>query len=427
MLTVYLFLAALIISIGVSFALKVNAGAIALFFAFFNGIFFYGFSASQVIRMWPISLFLMLFLIMFFYGFSISNGTVENLASQIAYASRKMPYLLPIALWLFCIAIAGAGAGPYAVFAFLSVIVMRIAVKAGINRLLAAIIVLTGGTIGGQVPISVGGLVVQNYASAVGYESVALAVSSHVFRNILIAEGLIFIIIYFVCGGHKLKNPDIEKPEPMTEKQKRTFAIMIFVVLLSVVPPFLAVIFPSASFIVTLAGACDITFTCTVGILLNMLFRVGDEKAAFGVVPWPTILLICGIGVLIATATSIGVIDSLSVWIQNNVQGKNSIYLLMLAGAIMSFFSSTLGVVVPTLSTLVPVFASITGASPGFLFSALTVPAYMTGFSPFSSAGAITMAGAPESERPQLFNFLLAAPVVNTIFACLLVLIGIVR
>jgi len=391
-------------------------------------VFFYGFTVKQVVALWPVSLFMMLLMVMLFYGFAIANGTVESLAGHIAYATRKVPFLLPVVLWLFCMAIAAAGAGPYAVFAFLSPIVMTIAMKSGIERLLAAVVVISGGSIGGQCPISVGGIVIKNYAAIAGYEGIASSIALDVFKNALIGQGLIFLAMYIIYKGYKLNIVDIEKPKPLNRDQKTNLGIIAFVLILTVLPASLALIFPGLSLFVMMKGACDVTFTSAIGIVLCLLFKVGQEKEALSRVPWPTILLICGVGVLIQTAVSIGVIDSLSYWIEGNITGSGAIYLLIVTSAVMSFFSSTLGVVVPTLSTLVPVFQSITGMAPGFLFSILTVPALLTGYSPFSSSGAITMTGAPnEEERSRLFKYMLVAPFVLFVYFILLVYIGIIQ
>lgn len=425
---VYLFIAALVISIILGFALKINIGYLAIAFAFFNGVFFYGFSVKQVVGMWPLSLFMMLLMVMLFYGFAIANGTVECLAGHIAYSTRKVPYLLPFALWFFCLAIAASGAGPYAVFAFLSPIVMGISIKSGMPRLLAAVIVITGGSIGGQFPISVGGMVIKGYAAMAGYEALASSIALDVFKNTLIGQGLIFLGMYLVFKGFRLTEVKMEKPEPLNQKQKINLGIIIFVLTLTVLPALMAIIFPGSGLFKILKGFCDVTFTSAIGIVLCLLLKVGKEKDAINKVPWNTIILICGMGVLIQSAVSIGVIESLSKWIQANVEGTQAAYLLITTSAVMSFFSSTLGVVVPTLSTLVPVFQDITGTSPGFLFSILTVPALLTGYSPFSSSGAITMAGVPsEEERNRIFKYLLAAPFVWYIYFNILVLFGVIR
>jgi di/tricarboxylate transporter len=425
---VTLFIAAIVLSIGLSFVLKLNAGSFAMVFAFINGIYFYGFSVKDVVAMWPVNLFLMLFTVMFFYSFAISNGTIEKLAAHIAYRARNIPWLLPIALWLFCMAIAASGAGPYAVWAFLAPIVIGICVKSGISPILAAVTVISGGSIGGQCPISVGGIVIKNYAAISGFEAISESISLHVFWNTLLGQGLVFWAVYGLTKGYRTKMIAIDEPESLSKRQILNLWIILFVLLLTVLPAVAAFIFPHVEVVILMKKAGDVTVTSSIGILLCFLFKISTEKEAFSKVPWSTILLICGIGMLIQTAVSIGVIKSLSAWISENIEGRSAIYLLIATSAVMSFFSSTLGVVVPTLSTLVPVFASITGTDPGFLFSILTVPALLTGYSPFSSSGAITMTGASsEAERQLLFRYMLAAPFIMFAVSNLLVFTGLMR
>jgi di/tricarboxylate transporter len=296
------------------------------------------------------------------------------------------------------------------------------------ERMLAAVIVISGGSIGGQFPISAGGMVIKGYAAMAGYEAQASSIALDVFINTLIGQGLIFIGMYIVFGGFKLTEVKMEKPEPLNRKQKINIGIIIIVLALTVLPAVFTIIFPESGLFKVLKGFGDVTFTSSIGVVLCLLFKVGKEKEAINKVPWNTIILICGMGVLIQSAVSIGVIDALSKWIQSNVEGALAVHLLITTSAVMSFFSSTLGVVVPTLSALVPTFQDISGTSPGFLFSILTVPALLTGYSPFSSSGAITMAGVPsEEERNRIFKYLLAAPLVWYLYFNLLVFIGAIR
>jgi len=427
MFEIYLFIFALLISIAIGFALKINAGYVALLFSFINGLFFYGLSVKKIVAMWPVSLFLMIVTVMIFYGFAIANGTLEVLASNIAYRTKKTPYLLPIVLWIFCTAVSASGAGSYGVFAFLSPIIMGIALKAEIPRFLAAIIIISGGSAGSLAATSVGGAVIQNYAAKVGYTETAAAITNEVFLDSLIIHFILIVLSYIAFRCWKMKPYEMEKPAPFNENQKKTLGIIGVVLALTLIPPFLAALVPGNATLTLLKNAVDVTVTSTVGIVLCLLFKVGSEKDALSKVPWATVMLICGIGVLIQTAVEIGIVDVLSAWIEANVSGDAGIYILILVAAVMSFFSSSLGVVVPTMSVLVPIMAEITGRNPAFLFAIIVTTAMLTGFSPFSSAGAITMSGVPsEEERNKLYKWMLAAPAVNLVYMMLIAAVGIV-
>ena len=144
-------------------------------------------------------------------------------------------------------------------------------------------------------------------------------------------------------------------------------------------------------------------------------------------VPWATLIMICGVGMLITVAIKAGAIDSLASWISGNipplmipvafgvVAALMSIFAstLGVVAAFMSLFSSTLGVVTPALFPMVPPIASALGLDPMILFIAIVVGAQATSISPFSSGGSLILGSCPtEQSRTSLFPQLLfrAAP-----------------
>ena len=421
-----LFLAALAIAIAVGFFTKANAGLVAMVFAACLGILVCGFSLNAILALWPIKLFLMLAMVMLFYGFAMTNGTLALLSEHITYSTRKVPWLLPIALWAFCLAVSAAGVGPFGVFAILGPTVMAIAMKAGIPRLLAAVTVISGGSIGALSPISTGGIVVGNYAELVGYGDIAGSIIGNVFVNLLIAQGLVFAVVYIVQKGWKPRTGEIARPAKMNRNQKVNLALIVIVLVLTFIPAMLSAM-TGAAWLTKMAKVCDVTITSALGAVLCGALKVGSEKDAFRSVPWGTVFLISGMCLLINTAVEYGIVDSLSAWLTSNVESAAVIYLLIVIAGVMSFFSSTLGVVVPTLSTLVPALAAITGATPGLLFSLITVSAMLSGYSPFSSSGGITMSGLQdEAERKRLYIQLLAgSPILVACFA-VLVAVGVI-
>jgi di/tricarboxylate transporter len=370
---------------------------------------------------------MMLMMVMLFYGFAVVNGTLTLVAKHTTYCMRRVPGLLPIILWLLCIALSAAGVGPYGVFAIMGPTVMAIAKEVGIPRLLAAVIVISAGAIGAGSPVSTGGIVISNCAELIGYGSIAGNISNNVWLNLFIAQGLVFILVYIVMRGWRIDTSNLAKPDPMNENQKKTATIILIVLVLTFAPPILSALIDS-EILRIITDSMNVTITCAIGVVLCMLFNVASEREAFKSMPWPTIILICGMSLLIGVAVSSGLVDQLSEWMMAHVENDGVIYLLLIISGVMSFFSSTLGVVVPTLSTLIPSFVAITGASPGFLFSIITISAMLAGYSPFSSAGGITLSGvSEEGERKRLYTVLLAASPTLVMFFVVLVFFGIIR
>lgn len=412
-----LFLISLLLALILGFLFKVNVGYFALTFAFVNGVFVYDLAIKKIAGLWPIYLFLMLFIVTAFYGFAISNGTLVKLAEKIIYSSRNRPSWLPIVLFFICMMFAGTGAGAPATFAFLSPLVMTICVKSKISRVLATVLIFCGATIGSQFPFSVGGIIIQQVAENTGFHNEGMAMCMNVLMNCLITMSIFFVITYFLTGGHKTQRVEIEKPEPFTAVQKKTLWIVGAVFLCTVIPAILKVSIPGSIAIKKLASFCDITVVCTIGIILCSVCKVAKEKDAINKVPFSIIIMICAMGTLIGTAVSGGLVNSLSSWVQANVTSSAAPYFLLAAACTMSFFVATLGVVIPTLALLVAPLAVSTGVEPIILFSLISVGGFYTGSSPFSTCGAMALAGLDDQhEADVLFKKLLFLPIAGLVW-----------
>jgi len=236
-----------------------------------------------------------------------------------------------------------------------------------------------------------------------------------------------FIFLYILFKGYRITQSIINKPEPFSSRQRLNLVVIMLVAATAILLPLLHAFFPSNSALTGLAGL-DITAISFLGIILCLLLRLAPETDVIRHVPWQTLLLISGMGTLIRLATDTLALETLSGWIAANTRSQTIPYLLSLTSSAMSFFSSTLGVVVPTLSPLAAVASGAYDISPGLLFSVITFPAFFTGFSPFSTAGAIAVSSvADEKERQKLFSSLLVFPIVACLYCIVLLALGIVR
>lgn len=138
---------------------------------------------------------------------------------------------------------------------------------------------------------------------------------------------------------------------------------------------------------------------------IALLMKLAPQKEIIAKVPWNTILMIAGAGMLIAVAVQAGTIDMLSQWIGGNVPVFLIPVAFSIVGAIMSFFSSTTGVVCPALFPLIPGLAAATGINPVALFTCTVLGAQSSAISPFSSGGSLIIGSCGnEEERTTLFN-----------------------
>ena len=147
--------------------------------------------------------------------------------------------------------------------------------------------------------------------------------------------------------------------------------------------------------------------------------NLAPQKEVIARVPWNTIIMIAGAGMLIAVAVKAGTIDALSAWIGSNVPVALVPIAFSLVAAFMSFFSSTTGVVCPALFPLIPALAASTGLSPVALFTCTVLGAQSSAISPFSSGGSLILGSCGnEEERNALFNRLLFVAVPISVVSC---------
>lgn len=421
-------LVAIALAIGLGFAFKINVGFFGIVFAYLIGVFLLGMKVKDVTNTFSLSLFFTIFAITFFYGFSIKNGTLNLLARKAVYAARKAPWLVPFVCYGLCIAMSGIGPGPYAVYAFLSPLVMSIAAAIGMHKMIAVVGIVGGGVAGAFTSIGMGGGIARGLIEKAGFVAEAPMYTNHVLLNSFIGETLLFIVVYLVFKGYKVKPVDMEKPEPFNREQRINVWLILLSLALTILPSVLKTLFPSAAFFGTLAAGTDVAYACMICAILAIFLKIGKEKEAMSTVPWSTIIMLCGMGMLVSVAVEAGTIQVIANALSTNLTRFTAPIVLTLLAGFMSFFSSTMGVVMPTLYPIVPMLAAATGLNPGLLFSLVTLGAAVTGVSPFSSGGGLALpAIQDEGERNKVFKQLLALPFASLAVIVVLVFIGILR
>ena len=417
------------VAVAVGYKAKINVGIIAIAFAYIFGVFVLGMDSGDIVDMWPTSLFFFIMMASFFYGSAVTNGTLGLLSEHVIYAFRNMPYLIPVMMWLTCFVLSGLGPGPTTIFAFMPAIILGMSDRIKLNKMVAAVCIVGGGVAGGYTPISLCYATVENCLAAAGYtEAEAAAMLPHISFNNILAQALIFVVIYIICRSWKVESPKYEaKPAPLDKKQKQTAFIIFLGLAIAVVFPMLEALITGVSAFATLSGAIEPSLLFCVLLVLSLLFKLGNEKKALNFIPWGTIILVCGTSMLVAVASSAGAIDYLSHWISGNMSPIVAKAIVAICAGIMSLFSSTLGVVGPTLIPFIPGISAATGVSATALISAIMVGGHFAGVSPFSTGGAMTMAGeTDETKKNKLFISLIILAAGSILFASILTVIGVI-
>ncbi|ENB7523941.1 SLC13 family permease [Acinetobacter baumannii] len=413
---------ALAVSIGLGYKTKINIGFFTIAFAYLIGCFGMGLKPSEVIELWPVKIFFIILSVTLFYNFALANGALEKLASHLLYKCRKFPQFLPLAIFFAATIIAGLGAGFYTVLAFMAPITLLLCKKTNMNMIIGGMAANYGALAGANFMTSQSGIIFRSLMENTGITSqTAFSYSSGIFVLTLIIP--IAVLGIYTLWNRKSNSIVIEdqKPEPFDKKQKQSIFLIILMMSIVLVFPILHLVFPDVKTISFLNSKIDIAFLAITFSLISLLMKLADEKKVIALVPWGTLIMICGVGMLIALGVKLGIITTLSEWLANNVPVWVIPVLLCLISAIMSVFSSTLGVVAPTLFPIVPALALTSGLNPLVLFICIVVGAQSTAISPFSSGGSLIMASAPaDIDKTKFFNQLLFKAIPVGVIAALI-------
>ncbi|HFG6862902.1 SLC13 family permease [Acinetobacter baumannii] len=417
-----LMLMALAVSIGLGYKTKINIGFFTIAFAYLIGCFGMGLKPSEVIELWPVKIFFIILSVTLFYNFALANGALEKLASHLLYKCRNFPQFLPLAIFFAATIIAGLGAGFYTVLAFMAPITLLLCKKTNMNMIIGGMAANYGALAGANFMTSQSGIIFRSLMENTGISSqTAFSYSSGIFVLTLIIP--IAVLGIYTLWNRKSNSIVIEdqKPEPFDKKQKQSIFLIILMMSIVLVFPILHLVFPDVKTISFLNSKIDIAFLAITFSLISLLMKLADEKKVIALVPWGTLIMICGVGMLIALGVKLGIITTLSEWLANNVPVWVIPVLLCLISAIMSVFSSTLGVVAPTLFPIVPALALTSGLNPLVLFICIVVGAQSTAISPFSSGGSLIMASAPaDIDKTKFFNQLLFKAIPVGVIAALI-------
>ena len=411
-----LIIGAIALSVAIGYKTKFNTGFFAIVFAYLIGCFALGMKTKDVIGGWPVSTMFVIFSVSLFYNFALVNGSLEKTARYLLYACRRFPGLLPFALYLASAGIAALGAGFFTVMAFMAPITILICKEARMDQLTGAVAINCGALSGANFMTSGSGIIFRGLMEEGGLGDVAFSYTAVIFvGSVLFSLLLIGAFRYIPKSNRGIgKGVTFEKPEPFTDKQRINLYLMIAMIAVVLIFPILHIVMPGAEVISFINSKMDVGLVAVLFSVIAMFFGLASQKDVIAKVPWNTIIMICGVGMLINVAIEAGTIDLLAAWAGSSLPTWIVPIAFSIIGAIMSFFSSTLGVVCPALFPLVPTLAGTTGINPLTLFACIIIGAQSSAISPFSSGGSLVLGScSTEEERNEMFPKLLfvAVPV----------------
>ena len=352
-----LIILAIVLAVYLGYKTKINTGFFCIAFAYIIGCFLVGLKTKELIAMWPTSTMFVILSVSLFYNFAAINGTLEKLSGNLLYACRSFPGLLPFALFFVAVILSVMGAAYFTVLAFLAPITMAICEESKMDKLTGAVAINCGALAGGNFPTAALGVVFRGLMDT-AYEATPELALADTFGPemkvfgfaILFSLVLIAIFRYGFKANREIgKGVTFKKPEAYDAKQKTTLRLIIIMMVVVLIFPVLKMILPNVGFIGTVAGKIDVGLVAFVFTVIGLLLNLAPQKDIIAKVPWNTILMIAGAGMLIGVAVKAGTIEALSHWIGNNVPTFLVPIAFSFIAAFMSFFSSTTGVVCPAL------------------------------------------------------------------------------
>lgn len=407
-LSLILFCATLV----VSFAFNLNSGLVAIVVSL--GLsWIAGISEKELLGSFDSKMFLMLFGVMYLFSIAQENKTLELLSKKTFALCKGNAKLLPIVVFLVAAVIAAIGPGPISVSALIAVLVVSLTKEAGIPFIHLAPFGLLGSFAGGLTPITPSGLVAVNKAEESGIFGVGLSLPLKMALTCVIYAAILY---FFVFKWHKKAsvptNPG-DASTPFTAKQWATLAGIVIVAVVS-----------------TVFGVNVGLVSLSVSVVLT-LFKAADEGAALKKVPWGTLIMITGVGILISMVFDLGGIALLSKWLQAIASPATATAIMGVLAGVMSWFSSASGVVMPTLFPVGADMASEMASVDALgIMVAVGIGAHMAAMSPLSSCGGLTLAAYSSSgdisaeSRNKVFLQLFLLSATGVLFGGVLALLG---
>ena len=387
-------LGALALAIVLSCTSRLNVGLLALALAWVIGVYVGDLPLREVTSGFPVDLFLTLAGVTLLFAQAHVNGTLDIVAQNAMRLCRGRVGVVPIMYFGLGAALASAGPGNIATTGLLAPMAMATALKMRMSPFLMAIMVGNGCNAGSLSPLAPTGIIVTGLMERIGLPGLEMQTWAY---NVL-AHAIVAFAGYFLFGGLQLlrRGDRVEvEAEPIRRLDRHQLLTLGMIGML-----ILGVIF----------GGFNIGMAAFTGAVLLSLLRAADDGEAIKRMPWSTILMVCGVTVLIGLLEKTGGMQIFTDLLSSVSTQATVVPFLAVTIGIISAYSSTSGVVLPAFLPTVPgLIENLGGGSALGFASTMNIAGHLVDVSPLSTIGALCVASVPAGEMSRrLFNQLLA-------------------
>lgn len=369
----------LLAAIVIGFWRKANVGILCIGFSMILMIA-YGLDSKEVIAGFSSSLFIQMVGITYLFSIINGNGTLELLAKKMVALVGKKRHLIPFVMYALGFIICAVGPGAIPSLAIVPVIAIPVAISAGVNPIMTAVIGDLGVMSGRMSPLTPESAVVRELMEAQGMKGNTI----HIMIGMIITALVVAALVYVYYKGWKVDENVSVSEEKLAKFNTRQWLSLAGLLVLAIGALFF-------SWNVGLTGFL-------VGTVLVVLGDAQEKKAIAGI-PWNVILMVMGVGILMNIISISGGIDIMVAGLEKVMGPHTAAMIMAIAAGIMSFFSSGLGVVFPTLIPTASGLASGLGVSAVQLVTVIVIGGTVSGFTPISTTGALIMAGVAQQEN----------------------------
>ena len=422
-------LLALLIAVVMSCVSSVNVGLLGFSFAWVIGVYVapqFGeeLGVKGVVAGFPSDLVLTLIGVGLLFTQAQVNGTLDVVARAGVRTCRGHAALLPILFFALTCLLSASGAGNIAAVALIAPAAMLTAHRTGVSPLLMALMVGHGSIAGGLSPFGTMGIIADRNLTKMGLTGHQASTFG---TNFAVNVG-VALIGYVLCRGWRrvLHRPSGERagvrgggaslelncemsrdtrgapltPDPSPPRGEGRNLRWQHTVTLAVI----AILFGGV-----IGADVHLGLGAFAAAVVLIAVRAADEREAVRQLPWSVVVMVAGTSTLVSVAERTGGLKLFSQLLASSAGPETANGLIAFVTGIISIFSSTSGVVLPTFLPMVPeLAANIPGTDPFALAMSVTIGSNLVDVSPVSTIGALCLAALPlQADRTRLFRQML--------------------
>ena len=393
---------ALLAAIAVSCTSRINVGLVAIPLAWAVGVYA-GRPADAVLGGFPSSLFVTLAGVTILFTLAETNGTVGLLARRLLALARGRDRLVPPLVFLIACAISTVGPGAIVTVAIVAPVAMAIGARAGISSFLTALMVANGANAGNLSPLSAVGIIANTRMAAVGLGGHEWKVWAANFLAHCLVGGVAYALL--IRTATPASAADLEgHTSALSPSQWITVAVV-------------------SGWIAGVVGlGLPIGLSAFGAAALLILVRAADETSAIKRMPWSAIVMVCGMTMLVVLVEKTGGMDVFTSLLAKLARPATITGVIAFVTGVISTYSSTSAVVLPTFLPTVPgLVQQVGGGDPLAVALSINVGASLVDVSPLSTLGALCVAAVanPDASR-NLFRKLLVWGLAMSVVGALL-------